>query len=834
MQNDLDRYEVFYADRLWNLLPEIYRIGDTGDDSTRGPLRELCERIGAQIAVVRRSIDRLWDDQSIESCDDWVVPYIGDLLGTNLVSGLDARGRRLDVANTIYYRRRKGTVTILEQVAGDVTGWDVRVVELFRRMHRTRHGLDPEIGTADGGLAPAELRELQLASGLVGRFSGTVIGGTPHLRSVYGASKSGTAFDEFFYTPDVRRGEEKRGWYNIPRLGVFVWRLHSFPETAADPALLLCDAVRAKAPCQNHFSFDPTGREIPLFASASRTTDRERFGASWVSPAEWELPGPIAKPLLDDDRRAFIQDPSDQEEPKPSKAHPDLYFTAGGDTLDPRSVGVFLPEDTKHTVIPLDKKLRIWPEIGRFAIANNVLKPLAWYHYGFSARIGAGAYDRRPLGQPAATPGVGKFVGGGGAVGAIAPTSTVTLSDSRTYTSVPIVSVTDLTIRSANGRRPLIRPATFGEWKLTGATGSDNKLRLEGIFVSGTDIVLSGTFAEVSISFSTLDPGEADPAATTAFAKAIDGRELRPTTLWIEGSITSLTIDRSITGPIRTRLDGNVTTLTIRDSIVQSLPGSASATITPQDIKDPGSFAALLKARRDPASAAISKVLTTKTRNMLNLFRPQTRPSATLIAGIAGDLNAALPQPQLFTGVAAARGATADVAEQNRALLSETFPLELADLALAFRSGEVRLERTTVLGPMQVHRIDASESILNDVAVVANAQEGCVRFSAWSTGSVLPRKYESVEIAPNASLFTSRSFANPAYAQLRSDVDSLIVPAAAAAGEIVPDSIRAGAENGSEMGAFHGELSSIKERSLQIKFEEFMPVGLVPVIVHVT
>ena len=64
MQNDLDRYEIYYADRLWNLLPEIYRIADDAD----GALRELCARIGAQMAVVRRSIDRLWDDQSIETC----------------------------------------------------------------------------------------------------------------------------------------------------------------------------------------------------------------------------------------------------------------------------------------------------------------------------------------------------------------------------------------------------------------------------------------------------------------------------------------------------------------------------------------------------------------------------------------------------------------------------------------------------------------------------------------------------------------------------------------------------------------------------------------------
>src|SRR3984957_17885053 len=125
-----DGYQAYYSGKLWSLLPQIYRTSDpTGtlnpnaQSTTNGPLRELVNRIGAQAATLRRSIDRMWEDQSIESCDDWVVSYIGDLLATNLVSSLDARGQRLDVYNTIYYRRRKGTVAILEEIAANITGW---------------------------------------------------------------------------------------------------------------------------------------------------------------------------------------------------------------------------------------------------------------------------------------------------------------------------------------------------------------------------------------------------------------------------------------------------------------------------------------------------------------------------------------------------------------------------------------------------------------------------------------------------------------------------------------------------------------------------------------
>src|SRR5688572_23825638 len=104
MAADPDRYAAWYSTKLWHLLPELYRAEDSSDFDSKGPLQEVVERIGAQAAIVRRSIDRLWEDQSIETCDDWVIAYIGDLLATNLVPSLDARGQRLDVARTISYR----------------------------------------------------------------------------------------------------------------------------------------------------------------------------------------------------------------------------------------------------------------------------------------------------------------------------------------------------------------------------------------------------------------------------------------------------------------------------------------------------------------------------------------------------------------------------------------------------------------------------------------------------------------------------------------------------------------------------------------------------------
>ncbi len=792
MQSDLDHYEIYYADRLWMLMPEVYRAGDSDLPDVKGPLRELCDRIGAQMAIVRRSIDRSWEDQSIESCDDWVVPYIGELLATNLVSGLDARGRRLEVANTIFYRRRKGTLLILEKIAQDVSGWDARVVEFFRRLGRTRHGLDPAIGLPSASPDVLGAARLQLASGLVGPRSRTPIGGTANLRNAYAAKQVNTAFDEFFHTPDVRRGSGAVGWYNIPRLGVFLWRLYSFPQTADDPNDLLSVPVAGNGARGNCFTFDPTGRTVPLFATAARTG--ESFGATWVSPTEPELPGPIAQALVDD-----------------------VYSSTSDAAIDMRSVGVF-HTDTGDLVKRAD--VSIWPEFGRFSIAANP-NLRVWYHYGFSSRLGAAAFDRRPFGDAAPAPGTETVVRNGTAVAAMAATSTTTFGDSLTYADVPdLTSVNDVTIRSGNGRRPVIRTAPDRTPWTFNASGATPKLRLEGIFFSGADIVLSGSFDEVTIRFSTLDPGQAGVGGTR-FATSFDDRELHATTLWIEGTVRALTIDHSITGPIRSRRGGSVEQLVIRDSIVQSIPEPPKSDFAIADFKDIEAFVRILKAppAGDPVATALRNALKNPTRSQLNLVRDGARIADALRKLIVDDINAALPNAALFPPRVSRSVILRSHSANNHDFIADAFPLELGAFALALDSGAVLLEHVTLLGGAYVHRIDVSESILDDVVWVENPQLGCVRFSAWSSGSILPRKYESVEIAPRAELFTSRMFAQPGYAQLRSDVDA---------------AVSAGAQNGSEMGAFYSEMAAIKEQSLLIKFQEFMPVGLVPVIVHVT
>ena len=81
-------------------------------------LQALFAVMAAQSAIVEDNINQLYDDQFIETCAPWVIPYIGDLIGYNSIYEIAAAGpgRRAEVANTIGYRRRKGTLLALEQV----------------------------------------------------------------------------------------------------------------------------------------------------------------------------------------------------------------------------------------------------------------------------------------------------------------------------------------------------------------------------------------------------------------------------------------------------------------------------------------------------------------------------------------------------------------------------------------------------------------------------------------------------------------------------------------------------------------------------------------------
>src|SRR5687768_12064923 len=176
-------------DQLYTLMPAVYRLRD----AERGePLRALLAVLAEQAAIVEDDIAQLYDNWFIETCAEWVVPYIGDLLGARGLYSLrdtSARTRafsqRARVANTIGYRRRKGTASMLEQLARDVTGWDARAVEFFALLATTQY-----------------MNHLRPHNPFA-----------PDLRRGDDLDRLGTAFDPVPHTVDVRRAASGRGRY---------------------------------------------------------------------------------------------------------------------------------------------------------------------------------------------------------------------------------------------------------------------------------------------------------------------------------------------------------------------------------------------------------------------------------------------------------------------------------------------------------------------------------------------------------------------------------------------------------------------------------------------
>jgi hypothetical protein len=164
------------AGQLFALLPAVYR---TRDADNGGPLQALFAVMAAQSAIVEDNIEQLYDDQFIETCAPWVIPYIGDLIGYNSIFQVAAAAfdSRAEIANTIGYRRRKGTLIALEQLAHDVSGRACVAVEEFKRLIVTE--------------SMREVRPRHLA--------------TADLRRVFALDRLGTAFDVSNRTIDVRR-----------------------------------------------------------------------------------------------------------------------------------------------------------------------------------------------------------------------------------------------------------------------------------------------------------------------------------------------------------------------------------------------------------------------------------------------------------------------------------------------------------------------------------------------------------------------------------------------------------------------------------------------------
>ncbi len=215
-------------EQIYELLPAIYRIRDAEPDDA---LKMLLSVIAEQIGVVEDDIARLYDNWFIETCDEWLVPYIGDLLGVQGLHQISAAGftQRARVANTLGYRRRKGTATMLEQLARDTTLWAARAVEFFELLATTQY-----------------LNHVRLHSQ------------RPDLRDANTLALLDTPFDSLAHSVDVRRIASGRGKHNIPHVGLFLWRLQDYEVLSNTPRPVA-------APADGRYTFTPIGHDAPVF-----------------------------------------------------------------------------------------------------------------------------------------------------------------------------------------------------------------------------------------------------------------------------------------------------------------------------------------------------------------------------------------------------------------------------------------------------------------------------------------------------------------------------------------------------------------------------------------
>src|SRR5664279_2145117 len=100
----------FDIETLYRLLPAFNQTRDveTGNsllpgEEHDGPLKALLGLVAEQLAVLEENFEQLYDDQFIETCAEWVVPYIGDLVGARGLTVFPGASfsERGEVANTL-------------------------------------------------------------------------------------------------------------------------------------------------------------------------------------------------------------------------------------------------------------------------------------------------------------------------------------------------------------------------------------------------------------------------------------------------------------------------------------------------------------------------------------------------------------------------------------------------------------------------------------------------------------------------------------------------------------------------------------------------------------
>jgi hypothetical protein len=524
---------TFDADTIYGLLPAVYRIRDTRPDGTGGPVKGLVRVIAHEVAVLEESLAQLYDDEFIETCAEWVVPYIGDLLGVRALYPVAAStSLRSYVANTLRYRARKGTVVVLEQVAADVTGWSANVAEEFRNLAICQHMQD---------VRPSA-------------------GGTVDLRKWEQLERIGTGFDTLARLPDVRRVESRRGLPNLPNIAVFLWRLYAHTRTASP-------AAPVDPPDGHRYRFSPLGIDVPLY---TRPVPVPRV-TQLSTPVD--VPIPLSRRVLAAGLSTYYG------------AAASISVQIAGTEVPGANVEVCNLQDVvdgaghvtgwAHTPTA---GLAIDPVLGRLAFADDQTghDVTVTYASGFADYLGGGEYERGAsftgtgpvltVRNPPLTsqeyPTIQK------ALDALGATGTIVIQGSGIWTEDLHVDLTGRTaeLRAVSGASPILRLTK--DFAITG----NGQLTINGLIVTGAGLTVDNHLDLLAVRHCTFVPGLVPGADGSPGAPSI-------TVTPVAGQETTLTIDHCITGPVR--VASSHVLLNVQDSILDPGVPEPLATTVP-------------------------------------------------------------------------------------------------------------------------------------------------------------------------------------------------------------------------------------------------------------
>lgn len=773
----------FTGENIYALLPAIYRIRDSEQGNV---LKKFIDIIAREAIVTENNIAELYENWFIETCEEWVVPYIGDLLGVrglHPITGSNVISQRAYVANTLSYRRRKGIAPVLEQLALDITGWRAHVTEFFELLQASQY-----------------MNHLR---------PGCIV--TPDLRKMNQLDLLNSAFDTITHSADVRHISSGRGKYNIPNIGLFIWRIQSYPVTRSDARKVDCP-VSGTDPVKQFFTFNPLGCNAQLFNLLQTEIDITHISEEINVPGLLRRRGlfdeleALRQAIVDDvtpvynyfdNRRAIEDDPS-------SKKHPvfEIFAEGSADPVPPEEILICnletcctpaltrsykkLLNDGSYATIDMPVTVVADPVTGRFIFTNPtpVEKASVSYSYGFSGDFGAGVYSMPgslkdyikildfPKQQVTWHVGVSKTIVNEGTetiyktlneaiiawnakpAGTIA---VITIMDNCTYTepiAIQIIEKSELLIIAA-------------QWPVRQDPETGLKQRFVGDFSAGG--FRPHIFADITLQ------GLADPTKKNGGSLFLNG-------LLVEGKLSVLS--------------GNLNTLVV-----------AHCTLVP------GKGGLEMGAETPPPDSLSNQWLKLK-----------------LLRTITGPVN-------LYDSSAVSLD-TEDCIIDNP-----------DDWAINAINTPATFKKTTVFGKTHVKTLNAENCIFNDIIKAERKQTGCLRFSfAPLVNSETPRRYHcqpDFEINTQITEAEKKGIVSPAARKIIEDsVMRWLLPGFCSTKHChygyaqlstnCPLQINSGADDGSEMGAFSFLKQPQRMANLQIAFDEYLPLGLEAGFIYVT